>query len=274
MQLNAKGCAENARWKNGRHLTLAGFRRTLSVMATRGLVISDLHLLARRSVGETLLNEIEPQLQRCEVLVLNGDTFDFRWSTLASEAASIDAAIAWVEAWAARFAGRKMHFIEGNHDCHGEFRQRLDDLAESLPQVHVHEQCLLLGDQLFLHGDCANRKMDVAAMNSFRRSWSVDKPRGRFSAAMYDFADKTGLCGQFHRRYFPQGIAVARVAHFLDHALPDWRASASDCYFGHTHLPFRDHQHDGVRFHNTGSGICGMGFQPLQFEFEPQAALP
>jgi len=239
-------------------------------MATRGLVISDLHLLARRSVGESLLGRIQPQLERCEVLVLNGDTFDFRWSTLDSEAASIAAAIAWVEEWAARFAGREMHFIEGNHDCLGEFRERLDALALTLPQVQVHEQVLRLGDQLFLHGDCANRKMDTDAMASFRQGWRVDKPRGRFSAAMYDFVDKTGLCGQFHRRFFPQGITVARVAHFLDHACPEWRESASDCYFGHTHLPFRDHEHEGVRFHNTGSGICGMGFQPLEFEYEPE----
>ena len=116
-------------------------------MATRGLVVSDLHLLAKRSVGEALLGEIEPLLERCEVLVLNGDTFDFRWSTMENEAASIAAAIAWVEEWAFRFEGREMHFIEGNHDCLGEFRERLDSLAESLPQVQVHEQYLCLGDE-------------------------------------------------------------------------------------------------------------------------------
>jgi hypothetical protein len=61
---------------------------------------------------------------------------------------------------------------------------------------------------------------------------------------------------------------VARIAHYLEEALPEWRGKVGDCYFGHTHLPFRDHEHEGVRFHNTGSGICGMGFEPLEFEFE------
>lgn len=237
-------------------------------MATRGLVISDLHLLAKRSAGESLLEELGPQLERCELLVLNGDTFDFRWSTLRGETASIAAAVEWVEEQLARMQGREVHFVYGNHDCLGAFREKLEPLALERANLHVHEFYLHLGDQLFLHGDCANRKMDVAAMTAFRAGWENDKPRGKFSAAMYDAVDKTGLCWQFHRRYFPQGITVNRVAHYLDAVLPEWQGKVSDCYFGHTHLPFRDHEHDGVRFHNTGSGICGMGFQPLEFEFE------
>lgn len=45
-----------------------------------------------------------------------------------------------------------------------------------------------------------------------------------------------------------------------------------DVYFGHTHQPFRDHEHDGVRFHNTGSGILDLGFQPLSFRVPSKAA--
>ena len=237
-------------------------------MAKRGLVISDLHLLAKRSVGESLLEEIEHQLEQCDVLVLNGDTFDFRWSTLREEEASIAAAVEWVEELLSRMEGRKLHFIYGNHDCLGAFREELEPLATTRSNLQVHEYLLQLGDQLFLHGDCANRRMDVAAMAAFRAGWANDKPRGKVSAAMYDVVDKTGLCWQFHRRYFPQGITVGRVAHYLESALPKWKEEVEDCYFGHTHLPFRDHEHEGVRFHNTGSGICGMGFEPLKFKFE------
>ena len=125
-----------------------------------------------------------------------------------------------MEDLAERFKGRELHFIYGNHDCLSAFRDQLEPMASALPQLYLHEFHLHLGDQLFLHGDCSNRKMDVAAMHAFRHGWSVDKPRGRFSAAIYDLVDKTGLCGQFHRRYFPRDATVRRVAHYLDEAVP------------------------------------------------------
>ena len=53
--------------------------------------------------------------------------------------------------------------------------------------------------------------------------------------------------------------------HYLDHASPRWRTNSRDCYFGHTHQPFSNHQHGDIRFHNTGSAIRGMGFNPLAF---------
>jgi len=33
-------------------------------------------------------------------------------------------------------------------------------------------------------------------------------------------------------------------------------------------IPFRDHRHEGIGFHNTGSAIRGMGFQPMAFEWD------
>ena len=237
-------------------------------MPTSGLVISDLHLLAKRSVGDSLLDGIAPQLDRCDTLVLNGDTFDFRWSRLASEAESIAAAIAWLEARLEKMDGRDLHFIHGNHDCTHGFCARLRPLEEKWPNLHLHEYILRLGDRIFLHGDCANRKMNASSLASSRDGWAIDKPRGSFNAALYDIADSTGLSWVFHRCYFPRDITVARVSHYLDAALPDWRDGTSDCYFGHTHIPFRDHRHGDISFHNTGSGIRSMGFQPLEFEFQ------
>jgi UDP-2,3-diacylglucosamine hydrolase len=58
----------------------------------------------------------------------------------------------------------------------------------------------------------------------------------------------------------------------LDHILPEWREEIDHCYFGHTHLPFTDYSHDGVFFHNTGSAIKDMEFQPLAFTCPPSVA--
>lgn len=238
-------------------------------MPTSGLVISDLHLLAKRSIGESLLDGIRPQLDRCDTLILNGDTFDFRWSRLGSETASIAAAIAWLEALLEKMDGRDLHFIHGNHDCLHGFCKSLQPLGQKWTNLHLHEYTLQLGSHIFLHGDCANRKMTASDLVSSRESWAMDKPRGALNAALYDIADTTGLSWAFHQCFFPRDITVARVSHYLDAALPGWRDATSDCYFGHTHIPFRDHRHEGISFHNTGSGIRNMGFQPIEFELQP-----
>jgi hypothetical protein len=33
-------------------------------------------------------------------------------------------------------------------------------------------------------------------------------------------------------------------------------------------MPFSSHLHDGVTYFNTGSGIRGMGFNPITFEVD------
>ncbi|MEN8773858.1 MAG: hypothetical protein ABF379_09885 [Akkermansiaceae bacterium] len=58
-----------------------------------GLVISDLHLFAGRSDGAVLFKGIQSQLKSVDLLVLNGDTFDFRWSHANNEEKCIAAAI-------------------------------------------------------------------------------------------------------------------------------------------------------------------------------------
>lgn len=240
------------------------------LIVTRGLVLSDLHLLAPRSEGERLVEEWNDSLCSAEVLVLNGDTFDFRWSRLGCEQRSIAAAIGWVEDLLGRFGGRELHYLAGNHDCLVPFRSRLDDLVRVHPVLRCHDLHLRMGRALFLHGDCANRKMTESGLQRSREGWSRDRPRGRTRAALYQAIDALGVTETFHRWYFPPERTSARVAHYLDDALPAWRNEIDDCYLGHTHVPFRDHLHEGVRFHNTGSGIRGMGFQPLAFETESE----
>lgn len=236
----------------------------------QGLVISDLHLFAQRSVGERLVADLRGEFAHADVLVLNGDIFDFSWSRLPSEEASITAALAWLRGLAGDFAGREVHYILGNHDCLTAFRDALDGLVRDCPALRCHEHSVRLGRHLFLHGDCANRKMCGEALAKHRRAWSRERSRTRVHAAMYEAVDTLGISRGFHRCYFPTVTTVKRVAHHLDHVLPAWREEIDDCYFGHTHQPFRAHTHEGVRFHNTGSGIRGMRFQPLQFELSPE----
>jgi UDP-2,3-diacylglucosamine hydrolase len=163
------------------------------------------------------------------------------------------------------FKGESIHYVHGNHDCLNAFTSRLEELALSNPKFSCHEHRLILNRTLFLHGDCANRKMDGEMLKQYRRAWSSHDQRGKIGRVLYHLADITGLSRRFHEQHFPVASTVARVAHHLDHVLPEWRDEIDDVFFGHTHRPFSSHSHDGVLFHNTGSGIRGMGFQPLPF---------
>lgn len=231
----------------------------------RGLVVSDLHLFSPRSEGSSLMAEMREELASVDVLVLNGDIFDFRWSCLRDQSTTISAAVDWLVVLLDDFKGETIHYILGNHDCLGTFSSRLDEIARMHPEFSCHELRLILNRNLFLHGDCANRRMNEAGLKKYRRAWSSHRQRGNLSRGLYNVADATGLSRRFHECHFPETTTVSRVSYHLDDVLPAWREEIDHCYFGHTHRPFADHLRDGVLFHNTGSGIRGMGFQPLVF---------
>jgi UDP-2,3-diacylglucosamine pyrophosphatase LpxH len=222
----------------------------------RGLVVSDLHLFAPRSDGEACWKQIRPKLENCEVLVLNGDTFDFRWSTFPDHASTVRAALAWLTALLSQRPRREVHFVLGNHDCLGSFVRELPEVATAHPNFHWHDQGLQLGALLFIHGDCAQHRMDAAG-------W--DTPRGGLASQAYLVADRLGLTWLAHRWAFPRRRTLARIAYYLDSARPDWRRTVRHCYFGHTHIPFADMVLDGITFHNTGSAVRGMAFCPVSF---------
>jgi hypothetical protein len=237
--------------------------------ALRGLVVSDLHLFARRSEGPACVNALRARLALADVLVLNGDTFDFRWSALPSHEATQAAALAWLRALLNDLPKCQIHFVLGNHDCLATFKEGLTGLAAGERRLKWHEYWLRLGPALFLHGDCANAAMDWRSLKRYREVWAQDRRRGRFTAAAYSCADRLGVTRLVHTWHFPRGAAVQRVAHHLDEACPGWRSEVRDCYFGHTHLPFSSYMHDGITFHNTGSAIRNMGFNPISFAAEP-----
>jgi UDP-2,3-diacylglucosamine pyrophosphatase LpxH len=231
-----------------------------------GIVLSDLHLFAHRSAGAEYFDSLTPQFAACDLIVLNGDIFDFRWSTLPDTTATLRHALDWLHALGGNFPRAEIHYVIGNHDCPRFFRAELDGLAVTRPGFHWHDRGVRLGTAVFVHGDCTHRRMSPAGLSRYRTDWDNDHQHARWRAKAYVAADRTGATELVHRCWFPRRATVARVTHYLDQASPDWRRDVTDCYFGHTHLPFSNQWMDGVRFHNTGSGIRGMGFNPCAFD--------
>ena len=75
----------------------------------RGLVISDLHLFADRSRGWEYLELL--RLDSVEVLVLNGDIVDFRWSILRDIDKTKEAGLDWLNALLRRWPRCDIHFV-------------------------------------------------------------------------------------------------------------------------------------------------------------------
>ncbi|HAV65444.1 MAG TPA: hypothetical protein DCY13_24100 [Verrucomicrobiales bacterium] len=230
-----------------------------------GWVVSDLHLFARRSEGELLMEALLPQLRGARLLVLNGDIVDFRWSTLSGHAETGRCARAWLGRLLASLPDCEVHYVLGNHDCLFGYSEELESLGRECGRFHWHRLTLRLGHTLFLHGDCTQRRMSLADMEAYRDAWSRADRRGRAASSAYRMADHLGLTRLVHRCHFPRGRTLRRLTHHLDDALVNWRANIRHCYFGHTHEPFSDFLHEGVTYHNTGSAIHGMEFRPLRF---------
>lgn len=239
----------------------------------RGLVLSDLHLFARRSRGQACFESLRMDLKSVDILVLNGDTFDFRWSFLPDHEATRAAALGWLRKLGHDFPWCQVHYVLGNHDCLQSFVDSLGPLQAALPQFQWHEHAICIGSHLFLHGDCACGTMNMPGLHRYRASWRQDCQRGARSAAFYESLDWFGITPWIHRCYFPRRRTVRRIACYLDRAHPGWRWHIRACYFGHTHLPLIKYAHDGVLFFNSGSAIHNMKFQPIFFDVPSTAPI-
>ena len=129
-------------------------------LSLSGVVVSDLHLFARRSDATRCLASIEEDLDQAKVLVLNGDTFDFRWSTMGHHDDTLKSAIAWLENLARKRPHQEIHLVLGNHDCLDAFVAELDALTEKHLRLFWHPVVVQLGKTLFPHGECANGNMN------------------------------------------------------------------------------------------------------------------
>ncbi len=235
----------------------------LSHTLQTGLVISDLHLFSHRSVGEDLILGLQERLNDTKILVLNGDTFDFRWSKLSNEEQTLEAAQAWLDQLIIKFPHLELHYVLGNHDCLQSFREILDQFTSKHPRFHLHEYTCRLGSNLFLHGDCTNWGMTAEKLIRYRQAWSKDSPKGPLSKSLYRLVDLSGLGYAFHHLYFRRTSTIARIERYLGPEVD----GITHCFFGHTHVPFENHLQNSITFANTGSGIKGMGFLPQPFEY-------
>jgi UDP-2,3-diacylglucosamine hydrolase len=217
-----------------------------------GYVISDLHLFTHRTVIDDHLDNLHQAAAEADFFVLNGDVFDFRWTTLGSIEKTTHAAIDELETFAQKYPQCRFFYIMGNHDAFEPFARHLDELAERRDNFFWHPSHLRIGNQLFLHGDLA---LDDDFPDPFQRELlPAAKKKGRSAQMGYRMI----VAARVHRFicwfHSPQWCA-RRILRSLREHHPNLAEGLSDVYFGHIHNPFSNFRYDGVTFHNTGSTV-------------------
>ncbi|MBN1553796.1 MAG: metallophosphoesterase [Phycisphaerae bacterium] len=220
-----------------------------------GYVISDLHLFARRSIADDHLESMRAAADKADFFVLNGDIFDFRWTTLDTVETTVHAAMDWLESFARRHPNCRVFYVLGNHDSWEFFTRHLDELEAREPNFQWFPSHVRIGTSLFLHGDLP---LGLKRRKPFhRRLPRKSRQRGRFLHAAYDALIFTGL----HRlpgRWYWRRRCAKRFLRALRRERNGFSEGLTDIYFGHTHNVFCDYHFRGITFHNTGSTIQGL----------------
>jgi UDP-2,3-diacylglucosamine hydrolase len=232
-------------------------------MNQRWYFVSDLHMFAARSQVDRWENVIEQTVCEADVLVLGGDIFDFRWSTLPDIEQSVAAAIDWLSKIASINPACQIHYVLGNHDFNERFCKSLSELCERLPNMQWHDYYFRAGNCLFLHGDVADRVMTHEQFVTERERWRADESKPAISHRLYDVAMKLRLHKLATLLVNRRAQVIKRLEAYmadLDHGVHN---ELEHVYFGHTHARIDGWKSKGVTFHNGGAPMTGLAFEVL-----------
>lgn len=224
-------------------------------------VVSDLHLFCRRSRAPRHLDAMHTAIGDSDLCVLNGDIFDFRWTTLDTIEDTVREAIHWLEGVLGRHPHTQFHFVLGNHDNVKLFLEAIEPFAGHTPNFFLHPHHLRLGNALFLHGDVANRQMTGSGLVRYRAGWHDGTKKGRLVNRSYDAAFALRIHKLVHWLAFPPRLVAKRLLYYMEDVGHGPDAGVEAVFFGHTHLVLSGYEHGGVRFYNCGAPMPGLTFK-------------
>ena len=228
----------------------------------RGIFVSDLHVFSGRSVGESLGNGLQAKHPRARLLMLGGDIFDFKWSSMTA-AGTLLAAEKWLLNMLQQWDG-KVVFLAGNHDCAPNFLQVLNEVASRNDRFTWHDHQLQMGDSVFLHGDVLDAGQSISELASYRGKFHHCSNQSKVSRQAY-----SALVAMRIHRMAPQlrhrPTLTCLKLHRLLPQLVEQPAKVRHVFFGHTHVGIGGRQVNGVAFHNPGAAIRHIEFKPIEF---------
>jgi UDP-2,3-diacylglucosamine pyrophosphatase LpxH len=228
-----------------------------------GFVISDLHIFSYASLYERYLPMLEAAASTYKIVVLNGDTFDFKRSRYANNRETSHAAIEWLGSLCVRNPETTFYFLIGNHDCNYSFVDELTLLEKRCANLHVSHDVLQIGSSLFVHGDVCDLPRGSLDIDGLRARYSSqERSIGSILFAQVVTYLRLNVVEYIRHRNFD---LASRILYYLKKKYPEKLSATERIFFGHTHVPFTDLMVDGIKFSNTGSAIRGLKMNALEF---------
>lgn len=244
---------------------LARLIRHRTMPYRRTYFVSDLHLFSRRSLAAQHEQALHAAASRARMFILGGDIFDFRWSTLDSTEATVEAAVRWLDDLSGAHKRCDFHFVLGNHDCNRRFVSALEAYSAAQPNFAVHPYYFRLGRSVFLHGDAADRpRMCSNRLRLRREKWAHDEQRGPWRHLLYDLAVQTNIHRVVGQVAHPKRRVAHRLLNYLTRVGHGPTTGLEHVYFGHTHQAMSNYRYQGLKFHNGGSPMPGLEFRILE----------
>ncbi|MCA9193514.1 MAG: metallophosphoesterase [Planctomycetales bacterium] len=236
-------------------------------MSARGLFISDLHLLSRRSVGQRHWDLLRRDLHAYDVLLLGGDIFDFRWSLHGPLDSSVTVARDWLLQAVDENPSLRLIYLLGNHDCLTLWQSMLQTVAIECPRFCWSEHPLAIGHNVFLHGDILDAGTSHFHLDRYRSQFSEDhRERSDLAHRIYDAVvafRMHQLPG--HMLHYPRRV-TRRLGAYLRSLNLAAEQGIHEVYFGHTHRPLSGVPFQGQLYFNSGSGVRHLPFRPCRFQ--------
>jgi UDP-2,3-diacylglucosamine hydrolase len=224
-----------------------------------GYVVSDLHMFTKWTSVEKYMCDIRKAASDADFFVLNGDIFDFRWSTLGSASKTAKAAIQWFKEICSEFPKCTFIYILGNHDAHTSILAPLAKFADSTNNFIWHESFIRIGSSLFMHGDLIFTMRNKSPFT--RTKFKKRNPVRSMMRSTYHHVIKMGAHNLVSKVHAKERCA-RYVLKVLQNEKTDCLEGVTDIYIGHTHVGFSDYKHNGYTFHNSGSAVhdlhCNM----------------
>ena len=230
-----------------------------------GCFFADLHLFSPRSVYDCYREGLRTLCKSCDLVVLGGDIFDLRWTSLGSHVRTIEAAQAWIEQFCHDHIHAKIVYLLGNHDSHPDLVQSLLRASSACSNFHWSAEQFRLGDCLFLHGDVLNAGLRADGLTRYRRRFHNEKTQSRMRHGAYDVAVALRLHKYIpHLRHSPQSTC-RQLFNAISMSVPTGVAHPQRVFFGHTHVRLRAFRYGPMEFNNPGAAIKHIPFSPIKF---------
>jgi UDP-2,3-diacylglucosamine pyrophosphatase LpxH len=232
-----------------------------------GYVTSDLHIFGCASLWDRYSSDFHIAASKHPVVVLNGDTFDFKRSRFISSSVTAGHAITLLTEICTKHPTTNFYYLLGNHDNNSAFTEILQRVAPTHKNLALFTDTLRLGRCIFLHGDAIDLPHEATDLYLVRKKYQHCEP-SFLSRVFAELVTRSRINKIDYLKHTRKELAE-KIFQYLEKTQPNILKDAKEIFFGHTHIPFSNFLHRGLSFHNTGSMIRGLKWNPMEFAITP-----